>query len=79
MALLEAEGYHCMRSSGSHGLFDLYAVSASDLTLCQVKSGNAKPSTAEIVAMRALPVPPNCRKVVHLWRPRQKLPEINTI
>lgn len=79
MALLEAEGYYCIRAAGSHGLFDLYAVSASNLILCQVKSGNAKPSMVEIAAMKAFPVPPNCRKVVHLWRPRQKLPEINVI
>jgi hypothetical protein len=76
MAFLEGAGYHCIRAAGSRGLFDIWAVSATDFILCQVKSGDARLTTPDLTLIKALPVPTNCRKVVHIWRPRQKLPTI---
>lgn len=72
-ALLEALGYDVTRSAGSKGLFDLIAVSSCDVLLVQVKRGRP-PSPAEREALADFRVPANCRKLVHLWRPRLRLP-----
>ncbi len=37
MRLLEAVGYICFRMAGSLGVFDVIAVSATDILLIQVK------------------------------------------
>ena len=79
MRLLEEAGYVCFRSAGSHGAADITAVSADEVLFVQVKRSSTSPSPTEIADLKALIVPPNCRKVVHLWRPRQKFPEINNI
>ena len=72
-AVLEAAGYEVTRSAGSKGLFDLIGISAADVVLVQVKSGRP-PSPAEREALADFQVPPNCRKLIHVWRPRARLP-----
>lgn len=77
--LLEMAGYYCVRAGGSRGIADIWAISASDIILCQVKSGDANITFAEIETMKALPVPTNCRKIIHLWRPNQRLPLVSEL
>ncbi len=76
--LLEAVGYRVMRSAGSLGPFDLLGLSATDLVAVQVKS-NRPPSALELRELGEYPVPPNCRKLLHVWRDRQRLPEVREV
>ncbi|MGB7069116.1 MAG: hypothetical protein WBD22_06445 [Pyrinomonadaceae bacterium] len=75
---LESIGYECFRMAGSLGLFDVIGVSAIDLMLVQVKS-NRNPSRAELDRIRELDTPESCRKVIHVWKDRQSLPEIREV
>ncbi len=78
IAILEAAGYACTRSAASLGAFDIVAVGSADVVLCQVKTRDW-PGAAEIETMRALPAPPNCRKLVHRWRDRQRMPDVREV
>ena len=71
--LLEALGYDVTRAAGSHGPWDLVAVSNSDLILCQVKL-NKPPSKLEREKMQLAKAPYNARKLVHVWKPRASKP-----
>jgi hypothetical protein len=75
MRLLETAGYDCIRAAGSHGVFDIVALSASSIVLVQVKT-NHRPSPAEIECIRDFPAPDNAHKQVHIWKDRKKLPEV---
>lgn len=75
---LEAHGFHVVRAAASKGLFDLVAIGASCIELIQCKS-NALPSPAERQAMLALAVPGNCRKRIHIWRDRQRAPDVREL
>lgn len=77
-AILEASGYRVLRSAGSLGAFDLIGISATDLLAVQVKS-NRPPSLLELRELAEYPVPANCRKLVHVWRDRQRLPEVREV
>ena len=76
--LLEALGYRVMRSAGSLGPFDLVGLSATDLVAVQVKS-NRPPGALEIREMQEYPVPPNCKKLLHVWKDRARLPEVRDL
>jgi len=78
MALLEASGYACTKSGASLGVFDVIGVSAADFVVVQVKS-NRWPGAEEMETLRAFRAPANCRKLVHVWRDRQKLPDVKEI
>lgn len=57
MRILEKAGFDCMRTSGSHGMFDVIAVSPNLLRLIQVKAGrNASPAERESIANYPVPV-----------------------
>ena len=73
--LLEAAGYEVIRAAGSHGVWDLWGISSTDIVLVQVKSRDL-PYGAEREAMEAFQVPPNCRKLVHRWKDGEKLPDV---
>lgn len=73
--LLEALGYVVIRAAGSHGVFDLVAICATDILLVQVKSRDL-PGPLEREALEAFSAPANCRKLVHRWKDRQRLPEV---
>jgi hypothetical protein len=77
-ALLEAAGYAVCRAAASLGVWDLIGVSATDVVLCQVKTRDW-PGTAEMEALQAFPAPANCRKLVHRWRERQRVPDVRTL
>jgi Holliday junction resolvase len=76
--LLEALGYYCQRSAASKGLFDIVAISLTEVLLVQCKS-NRWPSALELEQMKALAVPDNARKLVHLWKDRCNLPVIKEL
>jgi Holliday junction resolvase len=76
--LLEAAGYRCTRAAASLGAFDIIAISATDIILCQVKS-NDWPGSVEMETIRNFPAPPNARRLVHRWRDRQSTPDVKEI
>jgi Holliday junction resolvase-like predicted endonuclease len=78
IALLEAAGYRCTRAAASLGVFDLVAIGQDDVVLVQVKS-NRGPSGKEMEAIKAFPCPANARKFIHVWKDRQKVPDVRTI
>jgi hypothetical protein len=78
MAILEAAGYACTRSAASLGAFDIVGIGSADVVLVQVKTRDW-PGAAEIEAMRLLPAPENCRRLVHRWRERQRLPDVREL
>lgn len=76
--LLESLGYECFRMAGSLGRFDVIGISASDVLLVQVKS-NRLPGSVEIEAIKELLTPLNCRKLIHVWQDRKRLPIVKEI
>ncbi len=78
MHLLEAEGYLCVRSAGSHSPFDIVAISQSRVILVQCKT-NGWPSPAECETLRRIPVPEHTTKLVHRWNDRSSLPMVKEL
>lgn len=76
--LLEAAGYRCIRSAGSLGEWDVVAIGSSDIVLVQVKTGRW-PGSLEFEALREARTPPNVRKLVHRWCPRQQRPDVREL
>lgn len=75
IALLERLGYYCMRSARSGGLWDIVGVRRDGVVLVQVKAASW-PSVAERLELAEFEAPANCRKEVHRWRRRARLPDI---
>ena len=78
MRVLEAAGYACTRSGASLGVFDVIGIGATDIVLVQVKS-NSWPDTSETETIRLFRAPSNCRKLIHRWRDRVKLPDVKEL
>ena len=78
MAILEAAGYQCTKSAASLGAWDIVGISPAGFVLCQTKS-NEWPRTEEMEALREFRCPSNCRKLVHRWRDRQRLPDVREV
>ena len=78
MAVLEASGYQCTRSAASLGVWDIIGIGSQDVLLCQVKTRDW-PGSVEMETLREAPVPPYCRKLVHRWRDRQRLPDVKEL
>jgi hypothetical protein len=78
MAVLEAAGYRCCRSAGSLGAWDIVGIGTTDVVLCQVKTRDW-PGSIETETMHNFSIPPNCRKLIHRWRDRQRLPDVKEI
>lgn len=76
--LLETAGYRVTRAAGSLGCWDLIGISATDCVLVQVKS-NDWPGTAEREQLHDFPAPPLCKKLLHRWRDRQRLPDVREL
>ena len=72
--MLEAAGYRCTRSAASLGPWDIIGIGSRDVVLCQVKTRDW-PGSVEMTQLREFIIPPNCRKLVHRWRHRQRLPD----
>jgi Holliday junction resolvase len=77
-ALLEASGYSVTRAAASFGVFDLVGVGSTDFVLCHVKTRDW-PSAVEVEGIRGFRCPANCRKLVHRWRDRERLPDVREI
>ena len=78
MALLEAAGYACTRAAASLGVFDIVGVGPTDVVLVQTKS-NEWPRSVEMEAIRNFQCPPLCKKLIHRWVDRQRLPDVRVI
>ncbi len=79
MRLLEnVFGYTTFRMAGSHGLFDVIGIGHHDVVLVQVKNSRM-PSSEELEQLRDFKVPKNCRKLIHVWRPRKALPDVKEL
>ena len=76
--LLEAIGYTPLRMFGLNGVFDLVGLAASDLVLVKVIT-DAEPTAATIEAIRKIPAPANCRKLVHVWLPGRRHPQVTEV
>ena len=78
MAVLEAAGYRCTRSAASLGEWDIIGVGTLDVVLCQVKSRDW-PGSTERRILEDFRVPPGVRKLLHRWRDRQRLPDVQEL
>ena len=78
MTLLEATGYRCTRAAASLGTWDIIGIGSTDGVLVQVKT-RAWPGSAEMETLQDFPCPPHCRKLVHRWRDRQRMPDVKTV
>lgn len=76
--MLTAQGYACMKSGGSLGVFDVIGISERDIVLCQVKS-NRWPSSSEMEVIANFATPATCRKLIHRWRGGQTAPDVKEI
>ena len=78
ITLLEAIGYRCTRAAASLGAWDIIGVGSTDLVLVQVKTRDW-PGSAEMETLQDFPCPPHCRKLVHRWPDRQRLPDVREV
>jgi hypothetical protein len=77
-AILEAAGYAVTRAAASLGVWDLIGVGSTDVVLVQVKTRDW-PGAVEMESLRLFPCPPNCRRLVHRWRDRQRTPDVREL
>ena len=73
--LLEAAGYACTRAAASLGAWDIVGIGSTDIVLCQAKTRDW-PGAAEMKALKLFRAPENCRKLVHRWRDRERMPDV---
>ena len=78
MSVLESAGYRCTRSAASLGAWDIIGISSRDVLLVQVKTRDW-PGGVEMETLREFVAPPSCRKIVHRWRHRQRLPDVKEV
>ena len=78
IAILEAAGYKCCRSAASLGDWDVIGIGATDFVLVQCKTRDW-PGSAEMETLKMFQVPSNCKKLIHRWRHRQKLPDVKEL
>jgi Holliday junction resolvase len=78
IAVLEAAGYRCTRSAASLGAWDIIGVGPTDVVLCQVKTRDW-PGAVEMETLKLFCAPQNCRKLIHRWRHRARVPDVKII
>ena len=78
MKLLEAAGYSCTRAAASLGVWDVVGVGSTDVVLVQVKTRDW-PSSVEMETLKNFTAAPGCRKLIHRWRDRQRLPDVKEV
>ena len=78
MDYYEKQGYYCTKSSASLGMWDFVGYSKSDWICVQVKS-NRGPRSLEMMELKEAEVPPNTKKLVHVWKDYQREPEIEEL
>jgi hypothetical protein len=60
------------------GAFDIIGIGSTDFVAVQVKTRDW-PGSVELETLRAFPVPPNCRKLVHRYRDGVRLPDVREL
>ena len=78
MRFLEAAGYCCTRAAASLGAWDIIGIGSNDVVLVQVKTRDW-PGSVEMETLRGFPCPPNCKRLVHRWRDRQRTPDVREL
>ena len=78
IALLEAARYACTRAAASLGIFDIVGIGPRDIVLVQVKS-NDWPGSVEMESIRNFVCPPICKKLIHRWVDRRRLPDVRVV
>jgi Holliday junction resolvase len=73
MKLLESAGYSCTRAAASLGAWDVIGIGSADVVLLQIKTRDW-PDSVEMETLREFRCPSNCRRLIHRWRDRQRLP-----
>ena len=76
IAFLEAAGYRCIRSAGSHGEWDIWAVGAHDFVFCQTRTRDWPGPVERQMLAEWGPCPKNTRKLLHRWRNGQRHPDV---
>ena len=80
--LLESTGYTVIRAAGSHGMFDLVALSRLGGRAIQIKTGSARVTPLEreaIKIFRRHSCPDNVTTEVWTWRDRVREPSIEVV
>ncbi len=70
---LESCGYECLRLTG-RDRWNILALSQTDAIL--VKVARDAPTPEETEDLKSLRCPENCRKIIHRWRRRARLPDV---
>lgn len=78
MKYLESRGYSCSRTAASLGAWDVFAVSAHNVKLIQVKS-NRWPGSVEMQTMQDFSCPPEVSKEVWRWDDYAREPKIRRL
>lgn len=78
MSLLEAAGYSCTRAAASLGAWDIIGIGSADVVLVQVKTRDW-PGAEEMETLTGFRCPSNCRRLVHRWWDRQRLPDVREV
>lgn len=76
--LLETAGYSCTRAAASLGAWDIIGIGSTDVVLVQVKTRDW-PGSVEMESLKSFPCPANCRRLIHRWRDRQRLPDVREL
>ncbi len=76
--LLEAAGYACTRAAASLGAWDIIGIGRTDVVLVQVKTRDF-PGSEEMETLRTFRAPVGCKKLIHRWRDRQRIPDVREI
>ena len=79
MAVLEKAGYYPRRTAGSHGVYDVVAISPTSVRIINVKTGGAKASPLERESLRQMKVPSKVSKELWRWPDRSREPLIEVL
>jgi Holliday junction resolvase len=78
IGLLEAAGYSCTRAAASLGVWDIIGVGPTDFVIVQVKTRDW-PGSAEMETLKHFRAPANCKKLIHRWRHRMRVPDVKEL
>jgi len=79
MRVLEAAGYTCARTAGSHGAWDVIAWNEAHVRFIQVKAGSARMSLAEREGAGLEIRPPGSSAELWRWPDRSREPLIERL
>lgn len=72
LKILQAMAYGCVRCD--FGGFEIVGLSSTDCVL--VKVCEKIPWAGELDSLQKVTCPPNCRKMIHAWHSRRRLPDV---